>query len=73
MIGGGDLVETLACPNVSDAIDLVTRSRYATFGELATVLGTQDLYDLVEIVVVKGHNDRVIQSRREASNGHNNR
>lgn len=72
-MGGGEYVETLSCPNVSDAIDLVTRSRYATFGELSTVLGTQDLYDLVEIVIVSSHNERAIQARRDAANGHNNR
>lgn len=73
MIGGGEQVETLSCPNVSDAIDLATRSKFTTFGELSTVLGTEDLYDIVEIVVVSNHNDRVVQARRDALNGNHNR
>lgn len=34
-------------------------------GELSTVLGVKDLYDLLEIVAVNAHNQRVAQKMAE--------
>jgi hypothetical protein len=37
----------------------------ATLHELQTVYGSQDLYDLIEIVVINSHNDRIMSERKE--------
>lgn len=33
--------------------------RYATLVETQTVLGVQDIYDLIEVIVVDAHNDNL--------------
>lgn len=37
----------------------------ATLGELSTVLGVEDLHDLLEVARVDAHNERVINKIRE--------
>lgn len=44
---------------------MVVSSRLATLGELWTVLGTQDLYDLIEIIQVDAYNARILAKRQE--------
>lgn len=39
----------------------IISSRLATLHELQTVYGTQDAYDLLEIIYVDKHNDNVIK------------
>lgn len=38
------------------SISTVVSARLATLGELSTVLGVHDLYDLIEIHTVDSHN-----------------
>ncbi|WP_244315093.1 transcription elongation factor GreA [Paraburkholderia unamae] len=47
------------------SIGLVVSKKYATPHELQTVYGAEDLYDLLEIIVVDGHNDRIMSERKE--------
>lgn len=44
--------------NVPRSIATVVSSRLATLAELDSVLGVQDLYDLIEIIAVDAHNSR---------------
>lgn len=46
-------------PNVSVNIGAVIAAGKATLHELDTVYGVEDLYDLLEIIAVEGHNRRV--------------
>jgi hypothetical protein len=43
---------------------LVSRDK-SLLGPLSTTLGLEDLYDLVEVVLVDAHNDRVIEKLRK--------
>ncbi|HEX7687347.1 MAG TPA: transcription elongation factor GreA [Burkholderiaceae bacterium] len=44
------------------AIGVVVSSRLASMSELSTTLGTHDLYDLLEILAVDAHNERVLST-----------
>lgn len=44
-------------------IALVVSAGRATLSELSTSLGAEDLYDLVEIVMIDAHNAKVAQDR----------
>lgn len=44
-------------------IGYVVSSGKASYTELCTVLGLEDLYDIVEIVSVDAHNSRIINAR----------
>ena len=46
--------------NVPRVIGVVLSSRIATMTELTTTLGAHDLYDLLEVLAVDAHNDRVL-------------
>lgn len=37
----------------------------ATLGELDTVLGLEDLYDMIEVLTIDAHNERVARKMRE--------
>lgn len=37
--------------------------RYATLHELDTVYGTEDVYDMMEIISVDAHNQRVMSEK----------
>jgi hypothetical protein len=50
---------------VPKPIGTVISKRLATLHELQTVLGSEDLYNLLEIIVVDIHNENVINSRDE--------
>lgn len=43
---------------------LISREK-SLIGPLGTTLGLEDLYDLVEVVLVDAHNDRVIEKIRK--------
>jgi hypothetical protein len=45
-------------PNVPPALGVVVSSRLATLAELGSELSTEDVYDLLEIVVVDRYNQR---------------
>ena len=44
----------------------VVDAGYATLHELQTVYGTEDLYDMVEMIAVKRHNDAIWQQHERA-------
>ena len=46
--------------NVPGIIGAVVSCKLATLHELDTVLGTEDLYDLVEIIATDAYNQRVM-------------
>lgn len=50
--------------NVPPRIGMVVSARLATLAELSTVLCLEDLVDLIEIMTVDAHNDRVMAKRR---------
>ena len=49
--------------NVPREIAVVISSGHASLTELSTTLGLEDLQDLMEIIIVDSHNDRVINSK----------
>ena len=46
-------------PNVGHMVGAVVSARLATFAELSSVLSTEDLFDLYEILVVDSYNRSV--------------
>ena len=42
------------------SIGTVVSRRFATLGELDTIYGTEDLHDMLEIIAVDAHNDRIL-------------
>lgn len=46
------------------SIGAVVSRRLATLHELQTVYGQEDLHDLLEIIIVDSHNERVASQRR---------
>jgi hypothetical protein len=44
---------------VPRVIGVVVSSRLATLAELDSALGAEDLYDLLEIMMVDAHNERI--------------
>ena len=51
--------------NVPRTIGAVITSKHATLHELNTVYGMEDLYDLLEIISIDAHNQRVMQEKSE--------
>ena len=47
--------------NVPPMVALVVSARLATLGELQSVYGAEDLYDLVEVVAVDAFNRRPLE------------
>lgn len=46
-------------------IGTVVSRRLATLHELDTVYGTQDMHDLMEIVAVDNHNQRILNKPKD--------
>ena len=51
--------------NVPVSIGVVVSSRLATLVELSTVLGGEDLYDLLEILAVDSYNERLMSEAKD--------
>jgi 4-diphosphocytidyl-2C-methyl-D-erythritol kinase len=49
---------------VPATIGTVVSKGFATLHELESVYGTQDLYDMLEIIAVDSHNQRIINKVR---------
>jgi hypothetical protein len=47
------------------SIGVVVSHRLATLHELDTVYGSEDLCDLLEVIVVDGHNERVMSEKKD--------
>jgi len=54
-------VELRHYPNINRTLGAVISSRLATLHELDTVLSVEDMYDLLEIVVVDAVNDALVR------------
>jgi hypothetical protein len=59
-IGGGDNPKLLKYRNVPQSIGFVLSSKMATLVELQTVLGMEDVYDLIEVISIDNYNQRVL-------------
>lgn len=46
--------------NVPPTIGMVVSSGKATLAELSSVYGLEDLYDLIEIISIDSHNQRIM-------------
>jgi hypothetical protein len=44
---------------------VVVSHKLATLHELDTVYGSEDLYDLLEVIVVDGHNELVMSEKKD--------
>lgn len=55
----------MSYPNLSPVIGSVVSGKLATLYELQTIYGTDDLFDLYEIVMVKLHNENIMYNRRK--------
>lgn len=51
-------------PNLSPQIGAVVGHKLATLYELQTIYGSEDLFDLYEVILVRLHNENVIYDRR---------
>lgn len=49
--------------NVPPSIGMVVSSRKATYAELSTVIGLEGLCDLIEIISVDAHNQRIVDAQ----------
>lgn len=52
-------------PNLSPIIGAVISNKLATLYELQTVYGTEDLFDLYEVILVKLHNENILYNKRK--------
>lgn len=57
--GAGDDPGFWRFANVPDLVGLVVAAGLATLHELETVYGSEDLYDMVEILAVDAHNKNI--------------
>ena len=44
---------------------MIISARLATMGDLSTILGTEDAYDLLEVVTVDAHNREMVRRHGE--------
>lgn len=61
----GDGREYAEYVNVPRTIGAVISSRLATMAEIETVLGMEDIYDLLEIITVDAHNKQIANKSEE--------
>lgn len=61
---GEDLGGLADYVNVPPRLGMVISAKLATMAELNTVLSLEDLVDLVEIMTVDAHNQRVLAKRQ---------
>jgi hypothetical protein len=61
--GGGKQVQLVDYVNVPRNIGAVISAGHARMVELQTVLGTQDLYDLLEIIQIDSHNQALMRAK----------
>jgi hypothetical protein len=46
---------------VSELIGIIVSNKLATYSELDTILGLEDMYDLIEILTIDAYNARIDQ------------
>lgn len=59
MVGDGKAYEEYV--NIPPHLGLIISSRMATIAELTTVLGGEDVCDILEILTIDGYNRRLAQ------------
>ena len=59
-----DVGRLLEYQNLPASIGAVVSSRLATLVELQTVLGLEDVYNLLEVLAVDAHNRRLMAKRQ---------
>ena len=52
-------------PNASPGIGFLLSHDKSLAGPLSTVLGLEDMHDLIEVVLVDAFNDRLVAKRRK--------
>ncbi len=60
--GSGDLAEYF---NIPQTIGAVITSGKATLYELDSIYGVEDLYDLLEVLIVNAHNEQIASNRNQ--------
>ena len=55
----------MSYPNLSPQIGSVIGNKLATLYEIQTIYGSEDLFDLYEVILVKLHNENVIYDRKK--------
>lgn len=55
----------MECLNVPKAIAAIVVSGKATLHELDTVYGIEDMWDLLEIISVESHNQRILNTPKD--------
>jgi hypothetical protein len=61
---GGQKYDPVGYKNVSKVIGTLISKRVATLHELDTVYGVEDAYNLLEVVIVEGHNSMLAQGAK---------
>lgn len=62
---GPDSSNVISYPNVPETIGIVVSVGKASYEALDSVLGIEDLYDLLEIIKVDAHNRRELNKEAE--------
>jgi hypothetical protein len=65
-LGSAAGADFLEYPNVSPRIGMLISRDKSLAAPLFTTLGLEDMYDLVEIVLIDAHNDRVLEKLRKS-------
>mgnify|MGYP001104607550 CR=1 FL=1 len=52
-------------PNMPRTLGIVISAGKATLHELETVYGIEDVYDMLEIIMVDAHNQRILNKKQE--------
>lgn len=55
----------MSYPNLSPQIGVVVGSKLATLYEVQTIYGSEDLFDLYEVILVRLHNENIIFDRKK--------
>ena len=66
---GDDDAGFAKCRNVSHVISMVITFDKATLHELDTVYGLEDVYDMLEILMVSIHNQRIAAKKSQEGSG----
>ena len=62
----GETGNLLEYPNVTPRLGMLYSHDKSLIGPLTSTLGIEDMYDLIEVVLIDSHNDRVLaKARRE--------
>lgn len=60
---GGGAVDLKGYVNIPSTIGAVVSNQLATLHELDTVYGLEDLYDMLEVLIIDAHNRRLLEEK----------